>query len=296
MKIAVTGSNGLLGQHLVKKLLDNQYNLVAISKGIDRTAFSAYKSYSYYGADITDEKALQNILMVEKPTVLVHAAAITQVDECELNQAHCQLVNVQGTKNVLGITKAFCNHIIYISTDFVFDGIKGNYDEEAIAEPVSFYGHTKLQSEKLIQQCSIPWAIVRTSLVYGNTISGTRSTIISWVKKELEAGRQIKVVSDQIRTPTYVEDLTEGILLIIQKKATGIFHIAGKDILTPYDIAIETANFFNLSKVLITKVSADTFTQPAKRPPVTGFNISKARVVLGYEPLFFLEGLKKIFS
>ncbi len=296
MKIALTGSNGLLGQHLVKKLIDNQYNVVAISRGIDRTAFSAYKSYRYYGADITDEKALQNILMIEKPAVLVHAAAITQVDECELNQEYCQLVNVQGTKNVLTIAKAFCNHIIYISTDFVFDGIEGNYDEEAIAEPVSFYGQTKLHSEKLIQQTSIPWAVIRTSLVYGNSISGTRSNIITWVKKELEEGRQIKVVSDQVRTPTYVEDLAAGIVLVIQKKATGIFHISGKDILTPYEIAVQTASFFNLPNRLITKVSSDTFTQPAKRPPITGFNISKARALLGYEPLFFIEGLKKMFS
>ncbi|MFM9910425.1 MAG: SDR family oxidoreductase [Chitinophagaceae bacterium] len=295
MKIALTGSNGLLGQHLVKKLLDNQYTVVAMSRGIDRTTFCTHKCYNYYEVDIADEKALQNVVMAEKPSVLVHAAAITQVDECELNQEHCHLVNVQGTKNVTKIAKAFCNHLIYISTDFVFDGIEGNYDEEAIAEPISFYGQTKLDSEKLIQQNNIPWAIVRTSLVYGNTISGTRSNIITWVKKELEEGRQINVVSDQVRTPTYVEDLAEGILLIIQKKATGIFHISGKDILTPYDIAIQTADFFNLPKNLIVKVSADTFSQPAKRPPITGLDISKARTQLGYEPLFFLDGLKKMF-
>ena len=296
MKIAVTGSNGLLGQHLVQLLLQNGYLIVAIGKGADRSSFSEHTSYRYYNVDLTDQSSLEKTIRKEAPAVLIHGAAITQVDECELNQEKCEQVNVQGTINALTAARFCCQHFIYISTDFVFDGSKGNYSEEDTAGPISFYGRTKQLAEEQVISETIPWAIVRTCLVYGNTISGTRNNIITWVKNELEQGKKIKVVTDQFRTPTYVEDLAKGIMLIIQKKSTGIFHISGNTLLTPYDMAIQTADFFGLPKQLITKVTADVFSQPAKRPPKTGFNISKAQSILGFAPLSFSEGLNKMFN
>jgi dTDP-4-dehydrorhamnose reductase len=132
---------------------------------------------------------------------------------------------------------------------------------------------------------------VRTCLVYGNLLKGKRSNIISWVKESLEQGKTIQVVSDQLRTPTYVEDLAKGIALIIDKKATGIYHISGRDLLTPYDMAIKTANKFQLDTSKIVKVDASTFKQPGRRPLKTGFIIDKARKELGYEPRSFEEGI-----
>lgn len=296
MKVAVTGSNGLLGQHLVNQLLEDNYVVVAISKGTDRTFFSSHASYKYYESDIADQNALQNIFQSEKPSLVVHAAAVTQVDDCETNPEYCERVNVRGTINALMAAEKFCLHFIYVSTDFVFDGLTGNYSEEEETIPISFYGITKLAGEKLVKNCPMPWAIVRTCLVYGNTLSGTRSNIITWVKQNLEQGKKIKVVSDQVRTPTYVEDLAKGILLIIKQKATGVFHISGKDILTPFAMAIQTADYFGLNKELIEEVTASSFTQPAKRPPKTGFSIAKASKELGYNPLSFTEGLQKMFN
>jgi len=296
MKIAITGTNGLLGQHLVQLLLDNGYSVVAMGKGSDRASFSSSLSYNYYEVDIADQGALLDALILEKPDVLVHAAAITKVDECELQQSQCENVNVRGTQYTIRAAEQNCRHFIFVSTDFVFDGAEGNYGEEEDPRPVSFYGKTKLAGERLVKDCKIPWAVVRTCLVYGNVLAGSRTNIISWVKQSLEQGNAIKVVSDQIRTPTYVEDLAKGILLIIQKKATGIYHISGKDVLTPYAMALQTARFFGLNKELIEEVNASLFTQPAQRPLKTGFNISKARKELGYEPLSFEEGLSRMFN
>jgi len=294
MKIAITGTNGLLGQHLVHLLLAHGYQVVALAKGDDRTSFESHLSYKYYPVDISEDFGLHDVLSIEVPDILVHAAAITQVDECELNQDKCWDINVQGTVRALVAAELFSKRFIYVSTDFVFDGEKGNYSETDETSPVSYYGVTKLRAESFVSDSEIPWVIVRTCLVYGNALSGTRNNIISWVKQNLEQGKPIKVVSDQVRTPTYVEDLAKGILLIIEKKVEGIYHISGKDVLTPFEMAVRTADYFGLDKQLIEKVDASVFVQPAKRPPKTGFDISKAGKELGFEPVGFEEGLRKM--
>jgi dTDP-4-dehydrorhamnose reductase len=185
--------------------------------------------------------------------------------------------------------------LIFISTDFVFDGIHGPYKETDEINPVSYYGSTKVAAEKAVAESGLPYAIVRTCLLYGNILFGTRSNIISWVKENLEQGQKIKVVSDQWRTPTYIEDLAKGILLIAEKRATGLFHISGKDFLSPYEMAMATAEYLGLDASLIEKVDASVFAQPAKRPATTGFVIDKAKNELGYEPLSFREGMMKMY-
>jgi len=183
-----------------------------------------------------------------------------------------------------------------MSTDFVFDGIQGNYAEDDHLNPVSWYGFSKVQAESTVETSEIPWAIVRTCLVYGSPLAGTRSNILSWVKESLENEKPIKVVSDQLRTPTYVADLVNGVIKIIDKKAEGVFHLAGKDWLSPYEMAVAAADYLNLNKSLIEKVDASTFTQPAKRPPQTGLNISKARMLLEYEPESFKNNLRRLWK
>lgn len=296
LKVLITGANGLLGQHLTKLLLDKNYQVVATSRGESRLPFQPSDNYTYREMDIANGLETFAVMSQEKPDVVVHAAAMTQVDDCELRPQQCERINVQGTSQVLTDAETFSSHFIYISTDFVFDGEQGNYAEEDDTKPISLYGFTKLQAESMVQTSTIPFAIVRTCLVYGNLLKGTRSNIVSWVKESLEQGKTIQVVSDHLRTPTYVEDLAKGIALIIEKKATGIYHISGKDWLTPYDIALKTAAKYNLDAGKIVKVDAATFKQPGRRPLKTGFVIEKARTELGYEPISFEEGLEKMIS
>ena len=290
MKILITGANGLLGQHLVGKLIEHKYSVVAIGRGPARLPFEK-NAYTYYDVDIATELSVHKVFSQEQPDIVIHAAAMTQVDDCELNQEICERINVQGTSHVIVNAEQFARKLIYISTDFVFSGEQGNYGEEDDMGPVNWYGFTKMQAESIVETCDMPWAIVRTCLVYGNVLTGTRTNIISWVRDNLSAGKPIKVVSDQIRTPTYVGDLVEGIMLIVKKNAEGTFHISGKDMLTPYDMAIKSAAFFNLDTSLMTKVDASSFSQPARRPLKTGFNISKAQKILGFKPASFEEAL-----
>jgi dTDP-4-dehydrorhamnose reductase len=293
MNILVTGANGLLGQHLIQLLLTaTDWQVTGTGKGPCRLPVAQNGRFNYQQLDITDGPAAFNFYLQAKPGMVIHAAAQTQVDDCEQNPVACWNINVTATRFLTEAAKKIRPFFIFVSTDFVFDGAAGPYSETAVPSPVNYYGSSKLAGEKEVLTSGLDAAVVRTCLVYGHTHNGSRSNIISWVKNNLEQGRHIKVVNDQWRTPTLVQDLAKGILLIAQKRATGIFHISGKEMLTPYDMAMATANYYGLDTTLIERVTAGTFSQPAQRPPKTGFDISKAQVQLGYQPHSFAAGLK----
>lgn len=289
----ITGSNGLLGQHLIKRLIETtEHTVVATGRGACRLPFEISDLYDYFTLDITDGVAVNDFVLSHHPDVIIHGAAMTQPDPCEINKIECWNVNVTATRFLTDVAAKINARFIYISTDFVFDGLNGPYKETDETGPVNYYGSSKLAAEKVVTASKLHWAIVRTVLVYGNILVGSRSNIITWVKDNLSQGRPIKVVSDQWRTPTYVEDLAKGILLVLEKNATGIYNISGEEGMSPYDMAVATADYLQLDKSLMTKVNADTFTQPATRPLRTGFVIDKAKKELGYQPISFKEALK----
>ncbi|WP_460914010.1 SDR family oxidoreductase [Spirosoma areae] len=289
-KILLTGANGLLGQKLVA-LLTQQANieLVATARGNNRLPFS--EGYSYRSMDITNRKQVLDVIGEVRPNVVIHAAAMTDVDKCEIQKDACWAQNVQAVESIIDACRAINAFLLHVSTDFIFDGADGPYDETAEANPISFYGWSKQAGESAVRHSPIRWAIARTVLVYGIAHDMSRSNIILWVKKSLEDGKNIKVVTDQWRSPTLAEDLAMGCYLIADKEAEGIFNISGNEVLTPYDMAIKTADYFGLDKSLIAQADASTFTQVARRPPRTGFILDKARTVLGYNPHSFEEGI-----
>jgi dTDP-4-dehydrorhamnose reductase len=291
-KVLVTGANGLLGQKLVGFLRnDNSVEVIGSGKGGSRLPESWEGSYTWKELDITDRDQMMRVFSETKPDSVVHSAAMTQVDDCEKDREECRILNVEAVRYLIEACEKFDVHLIHLSTDFIFDGEDGPYTEEALPNPVNYYGETKMEAENLLLASNIRYAIVRTVLVYGIAQDMSRSNIILWVKKSLEEGKIIKVVNDQWRTPTLAEDLAEGCILIMKKGATGIFNISGADFLTPYDMAIQTAEYFGLDKNLITESDSTLFTQPAKRPPRTGFIIDKAKNDLGYSPKSFLAGI-----
>lgn len=293
----ITGSNGLLGQHLIKRLIETtEHTIVATGRGACRLPFEISDLYDYFTLDITDGVAVNDFILSHQPDVIIHGAAMTQPDPCELNKIECWNVNVTATRFLTDAANKINARFIYISTDFVFDGVNGPYKETDEPGPVNYYGSSKLAAEKVVMESKLHWSIVRTVLVYGNILVGNRSNIISWVKDNLSQGKPIKVVSDQWRTPTYVEDLAKGILLVLEKNAEGIYHISGEEGMSPYDMAVATADYLHLDKSLMTKVNADTFTQPATRPLRTGFVIDKAKKELGYQPISFKEALKMMLG
>jgi dTDP-4-dehydrorhamnose reductase len=291
MRILVTGSNGLLGQKLVELISSGSDYLIATAKA---SLVIDLPKGEFHLLDVTDASAVENTIDLLKPDVIIHTAAMTQVDQCETEQEKCWLNNVQAVENLVKACEKFSVHLIHLSTDFVFDGTHGPLDESEKPNPLSYYGKSKLAAEASIQKSKIDWAILRTVLVYGVTKDMSRSNIVLWVKKSLEEGKTIQVVTDQWRTPTLAEDLAMGCYLAAIKKAKGIYNVSGEMMMTPYDIAIQTAAFFNLDASLIKKTDSSQFKQPAARPPKTGFIIDKAKKELGYKPRSFSEGLKVI--
>jgi dTDP-4-dehydrorhamnose reductase len=296
MKILVTGANGLLGQTIIKLLLEKQYEVIATGRGESRANVNLPSSYTYKDIDITDGPAIEQLILEQRPTLIVHAAAMTQVDQCELHKQECYNINVTATRFIIDAAKALGSRFIFVSTDFIFDGNNGPYKESDQPAPVNYYGSTKMVAEKAVMESGLDYAIARTILVYGSVPATGRTNIVGFVRQNLEANKPIKMVTDQIRTPTFVDDLARGIILIIEKNGKGIYHLSGEQEMTPYDIAVETAKYFGLSEDLISKASSRDIKQPAVRPAKTGFDISKAKKDLGYQPKSFREGLDHLFG
>ena len=298
--ILITGANGLLGQFLVKVLLESHWPVIATGRGPSRLYFpedlalqGGTPSYVYADMDFTDEAEVRSTFDRWRPSVVIHAGAMTQVDPCEEDPVSCYRVNVEGTQILLEQAAARGMRFIFLSTDFIFDGTAGPYTEEDTPNPISAYGRSKWEAERRVMAAPLAWAIVRTVLVYGTPLSGTRSNLITWTRSSLESGKRIQVVCDQWRTPTYVEDLARAIESMVRLPARGIYHISGKDFMTPYDMALRTARHLGLDETLLARVDASTFTQPGRRPPRTGFIIDKAIRDLNYAPISFEEGITR---
>lgn len=291
MRILVTGANGLLGQKLVELILTTDDYLIATAKS--KLVLPLPKG-EFHPMDITLRDQVVDVITKAQPDVVINTAAMTNVDQCELEKEKCWLNNVTAVEYVVeACQKAKCR-LIHLSTDFIFDGTYGPLDEEAIPNPVSYYGESKWAAEKIVQKSGLEWAIARTVLVYGVTKDMSRSNIVLWVKKSLEEGKTINVVNDQWRTPTLAENLAMGCYLMATKNAIGIYNISGDEMMTPYDIAMATAEFFGLDKSLINQTDSSKFKQAAKRPPKTGFLINKAKQNLGFKPSSFLAGLARL--
>lgn len=295
MQVLLTGANGFLGYYLSRLLLKNNHQVIATGREDCRLPFGGEDNFTYCSLDFTKQEEVQNCFEKYHPEVVVHAGAMSKPDECEDNQELAFVTNVKSTEFLLKAAARQQSFFLFLSTDFIFSGDKGMYLEDDEPGPVNYYGQTKLDAEALVKEYQSPWSVVRTVLVYGKPVTG-RENILSIVKKKLEKGEEYRVVNDQVRTPTYVEDLTSAILTIAEKKASGIFHISGADILTPFEMATRAAAYLGMDGSLIKRVTAADFNEPARRPLKTGFNIEKAKKELGYSPLSFEEGLKKTFD
>jgi dTDP-4-dehydrorhamnose reductase len=291
MKILITGSNGLLGQKLVSALRnDAEVQLLATSRGADRTPEPLGERYA--ALDITSPTEVDAVFAAARPEVVIHTAAMTNVDACELDPEACQLQNVTATGLLVQAAQRHGSHFIHLSTDFIFDGKNGPYREEDVPAPLSIYGQSKLDAEHLVMNAGLAkWAIGRTIIVYGIAEGLSRSNVVLWAKSALEKGQPIKVVDDQWRMPTLAEDLADGCIRIAKRGATGIFNLSGPDGMSILELVQRVGAFFHLDTSVMTPVKSDSLGQPAKRPPRTGFVLDKARRELGFAPRGFEEGL-----
>lgn len=297
MKILVTGANGMLAHHLIPMLLEEgKFHVYGMGRCPCRVHTTPGDNFEYIEADLSRFQQLETSVKKLKPHIIIHGGAVTQPDNCAAHPDVCWKTNVGGTRALLRAAKACRAFFIYISTDFVFDGKKGPYKETDEPHPVNLYGYTKWLGEQMVRTADVPWCIVRTISVYGPSYEGGRSNFVTRVRDALQAGRLFKAVNDQWRTPVYVGDVARAILLVILKGAQGIYHIGGKEMLTPYQLALKVAELLALDKNLIVGVTTASISEPALRPPKTGFILTMAYKELGFEPLPLLTGLRKTFD
>jgi dTDP-4-dehydrorhamnose reductase len=294
MKVLVTGANGFTGQHLVKTLVNKGFEVIATSRNESR--LPSYNNLTYYNIELTDVRNVENLFDLTRPDAVIHTAAMSKPDECAANPELCTANNIQATQYLLdAATKVGTNHFVYLSTDFIF-GEGGPHAEEDAPAPLNLYGASKLEAEALVNAASLKTTIIRPVFMYGPVWENLRPSFIQWVAGKLQNGEPIKVVTDQARTPTYIGDLCWGIRKIINDKVSGTFHLAGKDIVSPYDMAVAVAKHLDLPLGLIEPVTASTFPEPVKRAQRSGLQIDKAVDALGYAPHSFTAALQKCFE
>ncbi|HYK47165.1 MAG TPA: SDR family oxidoreductase [Parafilimonas sp.] len=296
MQILITGANGFLGQHLSVYLKQKDFDVISTSRGECRIPSSF--NVPYYPAELTQRSDVEQLVSATKPDVIIHSAAMSKPDECETDREKCILYNVSATQFLLTAFERTANtnsHFIFTSTDFVF-GEGGPHSENDVPEPINFYGESKLMAEKLLAETSVVCTIVRPVFMYGPVWSGVRSSYLQQVKNALQQNQPIKAVSDQLRTPTYVYDVCKGIEAIIVHKQAGVYHLAGRNVLSPYQMALSVAHYFHLDSSLIQEVTLNSFFEAARRPLRSGLKIAKAEEELGYDPVTFEEGIKLTFS
>ncbi|MFQ6119001.1 MAG: dTDP-4-dehydrorhamnose reductase [Methanosarcinales archaeon] len=239
-----------------------------------------------YRLDITDELETYSLIKKLDPDFIVHTAALTNVDFCEKQKEEAWNVNVKGTENVV---RACRSKLVYVSTDYVFDGEKGMYREEDEKNPVNYYGETKLEGENIVKDLE-DYIIVRPSVLYG--VNPVKLNFATWVIHELEKGNKIKIVRDQFNSPTLANNLAELILELIERDERGTFHTAGSVRISRYEFAKKIAKIFDLDESLIESITSDELEWIAKRPKDSSLNVEKISKIK--KPLSIEESLEKM--
>lgn len=265
MKTLVTGASGFLGSRLMelgKEEMTGSFHRNRV------------EGKNFIPMDITDREATLKVVRNLKPDAVIHSAAMTKVDDCELRKDLASRVNAEGTRNLIKACEGVCRRFVYVSTDFVFDGKRGNYKERDETKPVNFYGKTKLEGERLTEGSGLDSLIVRISTPYG-WFSG-RENFATWVISELSAGNGIRCPDDWITSPTYIDDCAETILSLAGSKIDGIIHVAGERI-SRYDFACKIADRFGMDCGLVRRVKLSELGLMARRPNDSSLCTDKLR-------------------
>jgi dTDP-4-dehydrorhamnose reductase len=285
LRIVVTGSSGLLGRILVN-LLKNDYEVI----GIDKHALT--NEPDALALDITQTPGALESMVKLRPSVVVHTAAETNVDLCETDHEHARMINVEGTANVAEACAKSGAKMIFISTDYVFDGTKGNYSEIDQPNPISFYGLSKLEAERIVI-FKLPNALVmRASVLYGWHPS--KLNFGTWVINGLRKRQTLRVVKDHINSPTLANNLAMAIRVAIERGSEGLLHVAGSERISRFDFARKIAKSFDLDESLLVPVEMRDLNWVAKRPRDSSLDVAKAEKELGIQLLGVNRGLAEM--
>ncbi len=282
MRILVTGANGFIASHLIAALVRMPAcEIIATSRTIPRFVPEGAISDLL---DVTNKQQVTYVLARYAPDVVVHCAAMASVDDCETYKEEAWRVNVQGTQWLVEAAEDIGAHFLFLSSDFVFSGRDLTNAETDPPNPVNFYGVTKQKAELIVRQSTAPWTIVRPVLVYGASEAYMRENLFSMIYKKLDTGQEVILVDDQVRTPTYVQDLVWGLMEIMNRHILGILHLGGAEALSVYAFGLRVAHYFHFPTDGVKPVPSQSLPGADLRPQRTVFENLKARKVINYQP------------
>ncbi|MBN2354980.1 dTDP-4-dehydrorhamnose reductase [candidate division KSB1 bacterium] len=289
MRIVICGCNGLLGQKLMQAAPS-----AAEVMGFDlQRQLVSQAGHGYKRLDITDRRALTGTIKAFAPDWIINAAAYNNVDGAESERELCWQINVKAVENLAYACRKAHARLVHVSTDYVFDGKEGPYDEEAVPNPIGFYGRSKLAGENVLRLAGIDFAIARTMVLYGRA-QGVRPNFVTWLIARLQAGEGATIVTDQYGNTTLSDELAAGLWAIVAKAKTGILNIAGREIIDRYHFALKIAEIFHLDAGLISPIATAQLVQAAPRPMRSGLVVDKALRELNIELSDVAGGLQKL--
>ncbi|MCX6653672.1 MAG: dTDP-4-dehydrorhamnose reductase [Candidatus Bathyarchaeota archaeon] len=284
----VTGASGLLGSKVAQ---------MASLLGLD--VYSSYNDHQVsknnsLQIDLRNKDQVKRSITSVKPDHVIHCAALSDVDKCENNQELAWSINVEGTRAIIKASEAIGASLVFVSTDYVFQGDAGGYKEEDAANPINYYGCTKLQAESLVKKMKGDWTIVRPSVIYGSVPAAGKINFALWIINKLQRKEPIKIITDQWVSPTLNTNLSHMILEIIQRRLPGVYHLAGATPISRYNFAIKIATEFNLDERLISPSLSKDMSWVAKRPINSSLNVKKASKTLNAKPLMIKEAMSQL--
>jgi len=286
MKILIKGASGLIGR---------EFCYVAEKEG--HKVYSAYhKVKPEFGEaielDITSRESVRRAVLAIRPDCIVHLAALTDVDRCEIEKDEAKRINAYATELIAKEAKALSTFLIYVSTDYVFDGKKGLYGEEDNPEPINYYGMTKLMGEHGVRDFAAEWCVARTSTPFGWHPS--RISFPKFIIERLSKGQGIQVVEDQYTSPTSTSNLARMLLEIAERRINGYVHVSGATRISRLELALLVAERMSLRKELITAVPMDSIGWRVKRPRDSSLSVKKATSLLKNKPKEILESVDEL--
>ena len=293
MKTLIIGANGFTGRRILQSLSrQGIYELTGCSLHED---ILPGNNYRFVQADMNNHPAIDRLIAEIRPDVVINGSALSVPDYCELHHEEAYAANDLAVENIARCCERAGSRFIHLSTDFVFDGKKAElYTETDTPAPVNYYGISKYQGEQAVAANCSNYANVRVVVVYGKALPGQHGNILQLVKNRLQAGQEIRVVSDQYRTPTWVQDIADGVEKLMHISQNGIWHICGDECLSIADIAYRVADYFKLDRSLIVPVTTEEMNEATPRPRFSGLSIEKAKRILGYAPHSLEEGMAEM--
>ena len=284
-RLLVTGASGLLGNRIIE-LAKKDYTVIPIHNTKPLHPHSLK-------LDITNTSEVSNLFHKLKPHAVIHTASETNVDRCEIEKEHAWKANAEGTHNIASVCSKIGAKLVYISTDYVFDGEKGLYTEKDKPNPINYYGVTKLEGESQVVQHCKNCVILRTSVLYG--WHPWKQNFAIWTINQLKQNKEITVVEDHYNTPTLVDNLAQIIIEAVQKDLQGLYHASGNERISRYEFARQIAETFHLSPRLIKPIKMSQLTAwIAKRPKDSSLNTDKIQKQLKTKPLNITDGLNRM--